>query len=168
MVRVLQNKQSNYDTDVFTGTIAEVEKLSGKKYDASCSPSTGGGWGEAVAFRVIADHIRAIAFPIADGQLLSNTGAGYVIRRILRRAVRYYFSYLDVKQPLLHKLIPLLAKQFENVFPELNQQKDFVEKVIQDEEESFLRTLDTGIKRFNIYTQSTLATAITMENIEDN
>ena len=90
LVRVLQNKQSNYDTDVFTGTIAEVEKLSGKKYTNTDSK-------QDVAFRVIADHIRAIAFPIADGQLPSNTGAGYVIRRILRRAVRYYYSYLDVK-----------------------------------------------------------------------
>ena len=78
---------------------------------------------EAIAFRVIADHIRAIAFTIADGQLPSNTGAGYVIRRILRRAVRYYYSYLDYKQPLLYQLVPVLAKQFENVFPELQQQR---------------------------------------------
>jgi alanyl-tRNA synthetase len=142
LVRVLQNKQSNYDTDVFTGTIAEVEKLSNKKYTNTDSK-------QDVAFRVIADHIRAIAFPIADGQLPSNTGAGYVIRRILRRAVRYYFSYLDVKQPLLHKLIPLLAKQFENVFPELDKQKDFIVKVIKEEEDTFLRTLGSGIKLFN-------------------
>lgn len=145
LVRVLQNKQSNYDTDVFTGTIAEVEKLSGKKY--SPSPS-GEGLGE-VAFRVIADHIRAIAFPIADGQLPSNTGAGYVIRRILRRAVRYYFSYLDVKQPLLHKLIPLLAEQFKNVFPELDKQKDFIGKVIHEEEQNFLRTIEKGFYFFD-------------------
>src|SRR5450759_4157235 len=147
LVRVLQNKQSNYDTDVFTGTIAEVEKLSGKKY--SPSPS-GEGRGE-VAFRVIADHIRAIAFPIADGQLPSNTGAGYVIRRILRRAVRYYFSYLDVNQPLLHKLIPVIAEQFKNVFPELNKQKDFIAKVVKEEEDGFLRTLGNGIERLNHY-----------------
>src|SRR6476619_1856212 len=134
LVRVLQNKQSNYDTDVFTGTIAEVEKLSNKKYTNSDSK-------QDIAFRVISDHIRAIAFPIADGQLPSNTGAGYVIRRILRRAVRYYFSYLDMKQPLLYKLIPLLAKQFENVFPELKQQESFVRKVVREEEEAFLRTL---------------------------
>ncbi len=142
LVRVLQNKQSNYDTDIFTGTIAEVEKLCGKKYTNTNSK-------QDVAFRVIADHIRAIAFPIADGQLPSNTGAGYVIRRILRRAVRYYFSYLDVKEPMLFKLIPLLAKQFENVFSELWKQKDFVEKVVKEEEESFLRTLDDGLKLFN-------------------
>src|SRR5664279_4956228 len=135
LVRVLQNKHSNYDTDIFTGTIAEVEKLSDKKYTNADNK-------QDVAFRVIADHIRAIAFPIADGQLPSNTGAGYVIRRILRRAVRYYFSYLDVKEPLIFKLIPLIAKQFENVFPELDKQKDFVGKVVEEEEEGFLKTLE--------------------------
>ncbi|MBA3675100.1 MAG: alanine--tRNA ligase, partial [Chitinophagaceae bacterium] len=145
LVRVLQNKQSNYDTDVFTGTINEIEKLSKKKYTNTDSKFD-------ISFRVIADHIRAIAFPIADGQLPSNTGAGYVIRRILRRAVRYYFSYLDVKQPLLHKLIPLLAEQFKNVFPELDKQRDFITKVIQEEEESFLRTIKKGIARFSNYT----------------
>jgi len=140
LVRVLQNKQSNYDTDVFSGTIDEIEKISGKKYDYSDTK-------EAVAFRVIADHIRAIAFPISDGQLPSNTGAGYVIRRILRRAVRYYFSYLDVKQPLLYKLVPVIAEQFKNVFPGLIHQQDFVSKVIHEEENNFLRTLDAGLKR---------------------
>src|SRR6185436_17944395 len=104
---------------------------------------------EAIAFRVIADHIRAICFTIADGQLPSNTGAGYVIRRILRRAVRYYYSYLDYKQPLLHQLIPVLAKQFENVFPELVQQLDFVGRVVKEEEDAFLRTIDTGSRLFN-------------------
>ncbi len=141
LVRVIQGKQSNYDTDVFTGTIAEIEKITGKKYDYSASK-------QAIAFRVLADHIRAIAFTIADGQLPSNTGAGYVIRRILRRAVRYYYSYLDYKQPLLFQLMPLLAKQFENVFPELFQQLDFVSRVVKEEEEAFLRTLGKGIKRF--------------------
>jgi len=142
LVRVLQNKKSNYDTDIFSGTIEEIERISGKKYDYSDSK-------EAVAFRVIADHIRAIAFPVADGQLPSNTGAGYVIRRILRRAVRYYFSYLDVKEPLLYKLVPLIANQFKNVFPELDKQKDFVSKVLKEEEESFLRTLEKGLKKIN-------------------
>src|SRR5205085_5304450 len=104
--------------------------ITGKEYDNSDSK-------EAVSFRVIADHIRAISFTIADGQLPSKTGAGYVIRRILRRAVRYYYSYLDYKQPLLHQLVSVLAKQFENVFPELNQQLDFVSKVIKEEEEAF-------------------------------
>ena len=140
LVRVLQGKNSNYDTDIFTGTISATENISGKKYDGSDSR-------EAIAFRVIADHIRAISFTIADGQLPSNTGAGYVIRRILRRAVRYYFSYLDYKQPLLAQLVPVLAKQFELVFPELQQQLDFVVRVVKEEEEAFLRTLDKGLRR---------------------
>lgn len=144
LVRVLQNKQSNYDTDIFTGTIAEVEKISGKKYNNTDTK-------QDVAFRVIADHIRAIAFPIADVQLPSNTGAGYVIRRILRRAVRYYFSYLDVKDPMLFKLISLIAEQFKNVFPELYEQKDFVENLVKNEEESFLVTLQNGLDRINNY-----------------
>jgi len=149
LVRVLQGKTSNYDTDVFTGTIAATEKSTGKKYDYSDSK-------EAIAFRVIADHIRAIAFTIADGQLPSNTGAGYVIRRILRRAVRYYYSYLDFKQPVLHQLMPVLAKQFEKVFPELNKQLDFVSKVVKEEEDAFLRTLEKGISRFEYYVMSSL------------
>ena len=144
LVRVLQGKQSNYDTDVFTGTIAEVERITNKKYDYSDSK-------QAVAFRVIADHIRAIAFTIADGQLPSNTGAGYVIRRILRRAVRYYFSYLDYKQPLLHQLMPLLAQQFEKVFPELQQQVGFVSKVVKEEEDAFLRTVDKGLSQLESF-----------------
>ncbi len=142
LVRVLQGKTSNYDTDLFTGTIAATEKITGKKYDYSDSK-------EAVAFRVLADHIRAIGFTIADGQMPSNTGAGYVIRRILRRAVRYYYSYLDYKQPMLHQLMPVLAKQFENVFPELQKQVEFVSKVVKEEEESFLRTLEKGLKRID-------------------
>lgn len=140
LVRVLQQKQSNYDTDLFSGTIAETGKISGKTYDGSDSR-------EAIAFRVLADHIRAISFTIADGQLPSNTGAGYVIRRILRRAVRYYFSYLHYKQPLLHQLVPQLATQFEGVFPELAAQEAFVARVIREEEEAFLRTLEKGLKR---------------------
>jgi alanyl-tRNA synthetase len=142
LVRVIQGKQSNYDTDVFTGTIAATEKITGKKYDYSDSK-------EAIAFRVLADHIRAIAFTIADGQLPANNGAGYVIRRILRRAVRYYYSYLDYKQPLLFQLMPLLAKQFEDVFPELTKQLDFVGKVVREEEDAFLKTLDKGLKRID-------------------
>jgi alanyl-tRNA synthetase len=149
LVRILQNKNSNYDTDIFTGTIAETEKFTKKKYNADASPSFGGSWREAVAFRVVADHIRAIAFTIADGQLPSNTGAGYVIRRILRRAVRYYYSYLDYKKPLLHQLLDGLAKQFETVFPELSKQKDFVSKVIHEEEEAFLKTVEKGLAMLN-------------------
>ena len=142
LVRVIQNKTSNYDTDLFTGTIAETEKITNKKYDYSDSK-------EAIAFRVIADHIRAIAFTIADGQLPSNTGAGYVIRRILRRAVRYYYSYLNYQQPLLHKLLPVIANQFKDVFPEVINQLDFVEKVVKEEEEAFLRTLEKGLKKID-------------------
>ncbi len=142
LVRVIQGKQSNYDTDLFTGTIGEVEKITGKKYDYGDSKV-------AVAFRVLADHIRAISFTIADGQLPSNTGAGYVIRRILRRAVRYYYSYLDYKKPLLTQLVPVLAKQFETVFPELQQQVDFVSKVVKEEEDAFLKTVDKGLTMLN-------------------
>jgi alanyl-tRNA synthetase len=142
LVRVIQGKSSNYDTDLFTNTIAEVEKITGVTYGNSDSRKD-------IAFRVISDHIRAIAFTIADGQLPSNTGAGYVIRRILRRAVRYYYTYLDCKSPLLYKLMPLLAKQFSHVFPELQQQVDFVGKVVHEEEESFLRTLEKGLKKMD-------------------
>jgi len=140
LVRVIQGKQSNYDTDVFSGTISKTAQIVNKIYKADDSK-------ESVAFRVLADHIRAISFTIADGQLPSNTGAGYVIRRILRRAVRYYYSYLNYKQPLLHQLLPIIATQFEDVFPELKAQESFVAKVIKEEEEGFLRTLDKGLKR---------------------
>ena len=142
LVRVLQGKKSNYDTDVFSPTIQLIEKITAQEYKADDNK-------DSVAFRVIADHIRAIAFSIADGQLPSNTGAGYVIRRILRRAVRYYYSYLDYKQPLIHQLIEQLATQFENVFPELKAQSSFIQKVIKEEEEGFLRTLDKGLKRID-------------------
>jgi len=144
LVRVIQQKTSNYDTDVFTPTIEATGHIVHKQYDFSDSK-------QAIAFRVIADHIRAICFAIADGQLPSNTGAGYVIRRILRRAVRYYFSFLDYKQPLLSQLLPSIATQFENVFPELKQQEAFVQKVIFEEENGFLRTLDSGLKRIDDY-----------------
>jgi alanyl-tRNA synthetase len=142
LVRVIQKKQSNYDTDVFSGTIQATENITGKKYQAKDDK-------ESIAFRVLADHIRAISFTIADGQLPSNTGAGYVIRRILRRAVRYYYSYLDYKQPLLFQLLPIIATQFEDVFPELKKQEEFVGKVIKEEEEAFLRTLEKGLKKID-------------------
>ncbi|WP_207896573.1 alanine--tRNA ligase [Flaviaesturariibacter flavus] len=143
LVRVLQQKQSNYDTDVFTGTIAAIEKITGKKYEGSDTGKSD------IAFRVLSDHIRAVSFTVADGQLPDNGGAGYVIRRILRRAVRYYYSYLDYKQPLLHQLVPVLAGQFANVFPELAAQQAFVARVIREEEESFLRTLEKGLRRID-------------------
>lgn len=142
LVRVLQGKNSNYDTDIFTGTIARIENITAQKYDFGDSR-------QAVAFRVLADHIRAISFTIADGQLPSNTGAGYVIRRILRRAVRYYYSYLNYKQPLLHQLVMDIALQFKYVFPELYQQAEFVIKVVREEEDAFLRTLEKGLKRID-------------------
>jgi alanyl-tRNA synthetase len=147
LVRVLQQKKSNYDTDIFSGTIERVADISGKTYSGSDGKKD-------VAFRVIADHIRAICFTISDGQLPASTGAGYVIRRILRRAVRYYYSYLDQKEPLLFQLVPVIADQFQFVFPELKQQEAFVERVVREEEEAFLRTLDKGIKIFNEYIEN--------------
>ncbi|QQR97703.1 MAG: alanine--tRNA ligase [Sphingobacteriales bacterium] len=143
LVRVIQGKTSNYDTDVFTGTISTIETITNKKYHKSDSK-------QDIAFRVLSDHIRAVSFTISDGQLPSNTGAGYVIRRILRRAVRYYFSYLERKEPLLHLLVPVLAEQFANVFPELKAQQEFVAKVILEEETSFLRTLENGLKKIDV------------------
>ncbi|MGZ5189925.1 MAG: alanine--tRNA ligase, partial [Flavisolibacter sp.] len=140
LVRVIQGKNSNYDTDVFSGTIKKISSITNKKYSGTESKAD-------VAFRVLADHIRAISFAIADGQLPSNTGAGYVIRRILRRAVRYYYTYLDYQQPLLFQLVSVISKQFETVFPELHKQEEFVTKVIREEEEAFLRTLEKGLKR---------------------
>ena len=148
LVRVLQEKNSNYDTDIFTGTIAAIAKITGKKYNDSDTEK------KDIAFRVLADHIRAICFTIADGQLPANTGAGYVIRRILRRAVRYYYSYLGQREPLLFQLVPVIAAQFQNVFPELLQQESFVARVIREEEEAFLRTLDKGIRIFNEYIEN--------------
>jgi alanyl-tRNA synthetase len=140
LVRVIQGKTSNYDSDVFTPTIQKTEEITNTKYQNDDTK-------ESISFRVIADHIRAISFTIADGQLPASNGAGYVIRRILRRAVRYYFSFLNYKQPLLHQLVPLIANQFAHVFPELKAQEDFVKKVILEEENGFLRTLDSGLKK---------------------
>lgn len=159
LVRVLQNKSSNYDTDIFTGTIAQIEKIVHKEYSFSDSKSD-------IAFRVICDHIRAIAFTIADGQLPSNIGAGYVIRRILRRAVRYYYTYLDYKQPLLEQLIRPLALQFQAVFPELKQQESFIEKVVREEEDSFLRTLEKGLKKIDEVIKTTDKTIAGKEAFE--
>ena len=141
----IQGKQSNYDTDVFSPFVSELEKLTGKKYEGSYDLDAR----KDIAFRVLVDHVRAVSFCIADGQLPSNTGAGYVIRRILRRAVRYYYSFLDTSEPLIYKLIPSLAQYFEDVFPELSQQQDFVAKIVLEEEKSFLRTLEQGLKRLN-------------------
>jgi alanyl-tRNA synthetase len=147
LVRVIQGKQSNYDSDVFSPTIEFIAAKSGKKYNAAAVPGDAD-WNVAVAMRVLADHIRAVSFAIADGQLPSNNKAGYVIRRILRRAVRYSYQYLEFKEPFLNQLVPLLAEQFKGVFDELYNQKDFVQKVILEEEVSFLRTLSSGIRKF--------------------
>lgn len=144
---VLQGKKSSYDTDVFQGSIALLEEMSGKKYTKTTDPSTTVQNYTDVAMRVIADHIRAVAFAIADGQLPSNAKAGYVIRRILRRAIRYGYSYLNLHQPFMYKLAPLLAAQFKNVFPELDRQVDFVVRVVEEEEKSFLNTLTGGLDR---------------------
>ncbi|WP_291077476.1 alanine--tRNA ligase [Empedobacter sp. UBA5528] len=146
LVRILQQKTSNYDTDVFQPLIQVIASQCGIDYNQgeSTKPSD-------IAMRVMADHIRAIAFAISDGQLPSNVKAGYVIRRILRRAVRYGYTFLNIKEPFLYKLIPVLAMQFEDIFPELGTQLNFVQKVVMEEEASFLRTLETGILRFEKY-----------------
>lgn len=142
----IQGKKSNYDTDVFQNTIQVIEQMSGLKYGENGTLSSNSY--VDVAMRVIADHLRAVAFTIADGQLPSNAKAGYVVRRILRRAVRYGYSYLGFNEPFMSKLVPVLADQFADVFPELKAQQDFVTRVVEEEEKSFLRTLETGIRRF--------------------
>ncbi|MCF0053511.1 alanine--tRNA ligase [Dyadobacter sp. LJ53] len=144
----VQNKTSNYDTDVFQNTIQVLETLSGKEYGANNEPFAD------IAMRVIADHIRAVAFAITDGQLPSNNKAGYVIRRILRRAVRYGYSYLGFQEPFFYKLVAVLADQFKDVFAELKSQEEFVTRVILEEEKSFLRTLESGLKRLDVIVNS--------------
>jgi alanyl-tRNA synthetase len=139
LVRAIQQKSSNYDTDIFTPFIAHLEKKSGKAYGKDEKID--------IAMRVIVDHIRAIAFTIADGQLPSNNKAGYVIRRILRRAVRYGYTFLGFQKPFIFELMPLLAENFGEIFPEVASQEDFITKVIMEEEASFLRTLDNGLKK---------------------
>ncbi len=138
---VLQGVQSNYDTDVFTPIIREIEAISNTEYGQDEK--------QDVAIRVIADHVRAVAFSIADGQLPSNTGAGYVIRRILRRAVRYGFTFLNKKEPFIFRLVDVLSKKMGVAFPELKSQKQLIENVIKEEEASFLRTLDQGLVLLN-------------------
>ena len=144
LVRILQEKESNYDTDVFQPLIQFIAAKAGNVYGRDEKAD--------IAMRVMADHIRAISFVIADGQLPANNKAGYVIRRILRRAVRYAYTFLDLREPFLNQLIPVLAEQFVGVFDELAAQQDFVQKVVLEEEVSFLRTLATGIQRFENYT----------------
>jgi len=143
----IQGKKSNYDTDLFQNTIRVIEELSGLKYGVN-GTLTSDNYVD-VAMRVIADHLRAVSFAIADGQLPSNARAGYVIRRILRRALRYGYSYLNFKEPFMCKLVPVLAQQFAQVFPELQAQVEFVSKVVEEEEKTFLRTLEQGLKRLD-------------------
>lgn len=142
LVRAIEGKNSNYDTDVFTPYIRETENLSGLRYGETEKTD--------VAFRVVADHVRAVAFAIADGQLPSHTGAGYVIRRILRRAIRYGYSYLNFREPFIWKLVRVMAQNMGQTFPELITQRDFIEKVIREEEAGFLRTLEKGLTRLAV------------------
>ncbi|MEC3878871.1 alanine--tRNA ligase [Parapedobacter sp. 10938] len=143
LVRIIQGKRSNYDTDVFQPMIGYIADKTGIPYGKDEKTD--------IAMRVMVDHVRAVSFAIADGQLPSNNKAGYVIRRILRRGVRYAYTFLHFKEPFLHELVPLLAKQFEGVFDELIAQQDFVQKVVLEEEQSFLRTLVAGVHRFEHY-----------------
>ena len=138
---VLQGVQSNYDTDVFTPIIREIEAISGKDYGKDNEVD--------IAIRVISDHVRAVAFAIADGQLPSNNGAGYVIRRILRRAIRYGFTFLDKQEPFIFRLVEILSQKMGEAFPEIKSQKQLIENVIKEEEHSFLRTLDQGLLLLN-------------------
>lgn len=141
LVRMLQDKHSNYDTDIFQPIINEIERLSGLKYGVKEETD--------VAMRVIADHLRAVAFSIADGQLPSNAKAGYVIRRILRRAVRYAYTFLGQKEAFMFKLVPVLVREMGEAYPELQAQQELIGRVMKEEEDSFLRTLDKGINLLN-------------------
>ena len=141
LVRVIQKKDSNYDTDIFMPLINTIEAESHKKYGSNKEVD--------VAMRVIADHVRAVSFCICDGQIPGNTGAGYVVRRILRRAVRYGYTFLKIKRPFIYNLVNVLSDQFEDFFPELSKNKDFIKSIINEEEGSFLKTLSDGILRLD-------------------
>jgi alanyl-tRNA synthetase len=155
LVRAVNNQKSNYDSDVFMDTIRELEQISGKKYGKD-EPTD-------IAFRVIADHLRAVCFTIADGQLPDNSGAGYVIRRILRRAVRYGYSFLGLEKPFIKDLVPAFVAKFQDVFPGLSEQKEFLIKVVEQEEKSFLNTLNKGLKLFDDFSKKGTAN-VTGEN----
>ncbi|MCC2591447.1 alanine--tRNA ligase [Chryseobacterium sp. MFBS3-17] len=147
----LQGKKSNYDTDVFTPLIAKVEELSGKKYTGILED------GKDIAIRVVVDHIRAVTFAIADGQLPGNGGAGYVIRRILRRAISYSYRFLGMKEAFLYEMVAILKKEMGSFFPELEKQEKLVTEVIKEEENSFLKTIELGLKRIDLIINETLA-----------
>ncbi|MCH7534830.1 MAG: alanine--tRNA ligase, partial [Bacteroidetes bacterium] len=142
LAMVLQDKKSNYDTDIFGEYISKLESLTGNKYESSDSKSD-------IAMRVISDHVRAVAFSIADGQLPSNVGAGYVIRRILRRAVRYAYSNLNIKEPIMHTLFDAVLNKMSGYFGELSKHAELIKNVIREEEANFLKTIDQGLKRFD-------------------
>ena len=145
---VMQGKRSNYDTDVFQPLIQEIASKCGKKYGENEDAD--------IAMRVCADHLRAVSFSIADGQLPSNVKAGYVIRRILRRAVRYGYTFLGFTEPFINTLVPTLVSQMGHQFPELKKQQELIQRIILEEEQAFLRTLAGGIKRFNDYITQTI------------
>ena len=154
LVRLMQGKTSNYDTDIFAPVIAEIEKISGKKYNHTFPEGDNGeGVNEDqkvdIAMRVVADHLRAVAFSIADGQLPSNAKAGYVIRRILRRAVRYAYTFLGQKEAFMYKLLNVLVREMGAAYPELTAQRELIGRVMKEEEDSFLRTLEKGIMLLN-------------------
>jgi alanyl-tRNA synthetase len=149
LCRAVQGGASNYDTDLWKPLLQFLEQFCGVAYQGTY-PGLDDQWEKTdVAMRVVADHLRAVCFAIADGELPSNTGAGYVIRRILRRAVRYYYSFLQQREPVMYRMVPILAEAFADVFPELQGQVDFVTKVVLEEEKAFLRTLESGLKRID-------------------
>ena len=152
LTMAIQGKKSNYDTDVFQPIISEIGKIAGMKYGENIKVD--------IAMRVVADHLRAVAFAIADGQLPSNNKAGYVIRRILRRAVRYGFTFLELKNPFINKLVPVLVDEMGAFFPEIKAQEELITKAILEEELSFLKTLSLGIKRFEQYSEENPTTKI--------
>lgn len=147
LAMALQGKTSNYDTDIFMPLINKISEMTGVKYNSSDAKTD-------VAIRVISDHVRAVAFSIADGQIPANNGAGYVIKRILRRAVRYYYSFLNTNEPIIYKLVPILVEQLGETFPELKAQQSLIEQNIKSEEESFLRAVDKGISMFEDYVKA--------------
>ena len=146
LARIIQQKQSNYDTDIFAPLINEISKITELEYGKNHEVD--------IAFRVVVDHLRAVAFCISDGQIPGNTGSAYVIRRILRRAVRYGYTFLNQTEPFIYKLVKILSKQFVDYFDEINKQKELIESIIYEEEKSFLRTLQSGIERLGIMTKN--------------